>query len=100
MMKYNEFTTTCCSSAGPFDECIAFATGTMYPDDRELFRSTFCVENQMAAYERGEKSISAVVRQLGDDNAYRRVEVTNYFVKNPASEDVLAVSLSRPLEEK
>lgn len=100
MMKYNEFTTTCCASAGPFDECITFATGTMYPEDRELFRSTFCVENQMAAYTRGEKSISAVVRQLGDDNIYRRVEVTNYFVKNPASEDVLAVSLSRTLEEK
>lgn len=98
MMKYDDFTTTCCSSAGPFDECIEFASGTMYPEDREMFRSTFCIENQMAAYMRGEKSISVVVRQLGDDNVYRRVEVTNYFVKNPSSDDVLAISLNRPLE--
>lgn len=98
MMKYNDFTTTCCSSAGAYDECIEFAASTMHPDDRELFRQTFRVDNQMAAYERGEKSISIVVHQLGDDKVYRRVEVTNYFVKNPSSQDVLAITLSRPLE--
>lgn len=98
MMKYDDFTTKCCSSAGNFDECIEFASGTMAPEDRELFRNTFCIENQLAAYKRGEKSISAVVRQLGDDNIYRRVEITNFFVKNPSSEDVLAISLNKTLE--
>ncbi len=98
MMKYDEFTTTCCAAAGLFDECIEVASGTMAPEDRERFRSTFSIENQMAAYKRGEKSIALVVCQLGDDNVYRRVEVTNYFVKNPSSEDVLAISLSKTLE--
>ena len=100
MMKYSDFTTTCCSSAGAYDECIEFAASTIHPDDRELFCQTFQIENQMAAYERGEKSISVTVHQLGDDNVYRRVEVTNHFVKNPSSQDVLAITLSRPLEEE
>lgn len=99
MMKYDNFTTKCCASAGVFDECIVFASSTMHPDDKELFKSTFCIENQMAAYNRGEKSISAVVRQLGDDGVYRRVEVTNYFVKNPSADDVLAISLNNPIDE-
>lgn len=94
MMKYDGFTSTSCVSAGAFDECIIHASGTMHPEDAELFRQTFCIENQMAAYERGEKCISVMVRQLGDDKVYRRVEVTNYFVKNPSSEDVLVISLS------
>jgi len=99
MMKYDDFTTKCCASAGVFDECIEFASSTMHPEDKELFKTTFCIENQMAAYERGEKSISVVVRQLGDDGVYRRVEVTNYFVKNPSANDVLAISLNNPLDE-
>ncbi len=98
MMKYDGFTATSCVSAGAFDECIIHASGTMHPEDAELFRQTFCIENQMAAYERGEKYISVVVRQLGDDKVYRRVEVTNYFVKNPSSEDVLVISLSHNLD--
>ena len=98
MMKYDGFTATSCVSAGAFDECIVHASGTMHPEDAELFRQTFCIENQMAAYARGEKYISVVVRQLGDDAVYRRVEVTNYFVKNPSSEDVLVISLSHNLD--
>ena len=98
MMKYDGFTATSCVSAGAFDECIVHASGTMHPEDAELFRQTFCIENQMAAYERGEKYISVMVRQLGDDKVYRRVEVTNYFVKNPSSEDVLVISLSHNLD--
>lgn len=98
MMKYDNFTTKACVAAGAFDECIAHASGTMHPEDQEAFRQTFCIENQMAAYERGEKYISLLVRQLGDDNVYRRVEVTNYFVTNQSSDDVLVISLSHNLD--
>lgn len=98
MMKYENFTTKSCVAAGAFDECIAHASGTMHPEDQEAFRQTFCIENQMAAYERGEKYISLLVRQLGDDNVYRRVEVTNYFVTNQSSDDVLVISLSHNLD--
>lgn len=98
MMKYDGFTATSCVSAGAFDECIIHGAETMHPEDAELFRQTFCIENQLATYERGEKYISVMVRQLGDDKIYRRVEVTNYFVKSPSSEDVLVISLSHNLD--
>lgn len=52
----------------------------------------------MAAYERDEKYISLVSRQLGDDNVYRRVETTNYFVKSPSVDDVLVISLNHNLD--
>ncbi len=98
MMMYENYTSTSCISAGAFDECIVHASTTMHPDDQEMFRKTFCLENQMAAYERGEKYISLVSRQLGDDNVYRRVETTNYFVKNPSVDDVLVISLNNNLD--
>lgn len=98
MMKCEDFTTKACVAAGAFDESIMHASETMHPEDKDAFRKTFGIENQMAAYERGEKYISLVVRQLGDDNVYRRVEVTNYFVTNQSSEDVLVISLSHNLD--
>ncbi len=98
MMAYDNYTTTSCLSSGAFDECIIHASTTLHPDDQESFKQTFSVANQMAAYNRGEKSISLLTRQLGDDGVYRRVETTNYFVKNPSVDDVLVISLNHTLE--
>ena len=39
-----------------------------------------------------------ITRQIGDDGIYRKVETSNYFVKNPASEDILVISLCNNLE--
>ncbi|MBQ8182196.1 MAG: EAL domain-containing protein [Ruminococcus sp.] len=98
MMAYENFTATSCPSTGVFDDLIAHGTSTMHPDDRELFRSTFKIDNLMAAYERNEKCVRIVTRQLGDDGIYRRVETTDYFVKNPSVDDVLVVTLCQNLE--
>ena len=98
MMAYENFTRKSCLASGNFDECIAHGAMTMHPDDQEIFRKTFCAENQLAAYARGEKYISLITRQLGDDNVYRRVETTNYFVKNPSVDDVLVISLNHNLD--
>lgn len=93
MMAYENFTTTKCTAAGKFDELISGGAMTMHPEDRERFATTFNRENQIRAYEAGEKRIRLVTRQLGDDKVYRHVETTNYFVKNPASEDLLVITL-------
>lgn len=98
MMAYDNFTTTSCPSTGIFDELIEHGTSTMHPDDRKLFSSTFTIENLLAAYERGEKYVRIVTRQLGDDGVYRRVETTDFFVKNPSVDDVLVVTLCQNLE--
>ena len=93
MMAYENFSATSCPSTGVFDELIMHGTATMHPDDRKAFADTFNRENLLAAYERGEKSVSLLTRQKGDDGVYRSVETTDYFVKHPSVDDVLVISL-------
>lgn len=98
MMAYTNFTTRSCPSTGVYTDLIAHGAMTMHPDDRDLFRTTFDVQRQIDLSKSGEKTICVVTRQLGDDGVYRRVETANYFVKNPSVDDVLAITLSRPLD--
>ncbi|MCC8043577.1 MAG: EAL domain-containing protein [Oscillospiraceae bacterium] len=97
MMAYSNFTTRSCPSAGVYTELIMHGASTMHPDDKELFISTFDIQSQKQRYENGEDTISVVTRQKGDDGIYRPVETTNYYVKNPSADDLLAITLSRPL---
>lgn len=98
MMAYEHFTTQSCPSTGVFEELIEHGTSTMHPDDRELFRNTFSISNLMKVYHSGERYLSIVTRQLGDDGVYRRVETEDYFVKNPSVEDVLVITLCHNLD--
>lgn len=98
MMAYENFSSTSCPSTGVFDELIAHGASTMHPDDREAFQTTFSIANQMKAYQKGEKWVKLVTRQMGDDGVYRRVETTNFFVKNPSVDDVLVISLCDNLD--
>lgn len=93
MMAYENFSSTSCPSTGVFEELIAHGASTMHPEDREAFQMTFSIANQMEAYKKGEKYVRLITRQMGDDGIYRRVETTNYFVKNPSVDDVLVISL-------
>ncbi|MDO5559906.1 MAG: EAL domain-containing protein [Oscillospiraceae bacterium] len=98
MMVYENFSTCSCPSTGVYTELIVHGAATMHPDDAALFSDTFKIDDQIAAYNRGERTRSVITRQLGDDGIYRRVESTNYYVKNPASDDILAITLSKALE--
>lgn len=99
MMTYDNFSCTACPSTGIYDELIAHGSTTMHPKDQEIFRATFSIANQLEQYRNGKKTIRLVTRQLGDDGVYRKVETTNFFVKNPASEDVLVITLCDNLDE-
>lgn len=98
MMAYENFTRQSCPSTGQFMDLIAHGAATMHPEDQERFRTTFSISNLMAAYERGEKCVSLVTRQMGDDGVYRRVDTTDYFVKNPSVNDVLVIALCQNLD--
>ena len=97
MMAYENFSTRSCPSTGIYTELIQHGASTMHPDDRKLFSDTFNVEDQLAGYAQGQRSRVVVTRQLGDDGIYRPVETTNYYIKNPSAEDVLAITLSRAI---
>lgn len=98
MMAYETFTSQSCPSTGVFEELIAHGTSTMHPEDQDLFRNTFSIPNLLNAYHNGEKYVSIVTRQRGDDGVYRRVETTDYFVKNPSVDDVLVITLCHNLD--
>ncbi|HAG69030.1 MAG TPA: hypothetical protein DCL38_03555 [Lachnospiraceae bacterium] len=94
MMAYDNFTTRECSAAGVFDDLIRTGAETILVDDRDVFAKTFSRDNLLKQYKAGAKEVSLISRQLGDDGIYRRVETTDYFVKSPASDDVLVISLN------
>lgn len=52
----------------------------------------------MDKYNKGDKYIRVVTRQMGDVGIYRKVETVNYFVKNPSSEDLLVITLCQNIE--
>ena len=98
MMACENFTTRACTSTGIYTELIQNGASTMHPEDRQLFMDTFDINDQLAAYEQGQRSRVVVTRQLGDDGIYRSIQTTNYYVKNPTADDVLAITLSRAVD--
>ncbi len=99
MMAYENFTSQSCPSTGVFSELIEHGASTMAPEDQQLFRDTFNISNLLDAYGRGEKWVRIITRQRGDDGIYRRVETTDYFVRNPSVDDVLVITLCQNLED-
>lgn len=98
MMNYDNFTSQLCPSAGVYTELIEHGASTMHPEDRMLFKSTFNRQSQIAQFRAGARSISCTTRQCGDDGIYRRVHTTNYFVQNPAVDDVLVITLCQNID--
>ena len=100
MMSYDNFTTKECAGTGKFDELIRNAASTVHPNDREAFVRTFDRENLMHIYRSGTKAVGVRIQQMGDDGVYREIESIDYFVKNPSSDDVLAINFSGAVEER
>ena len=99
MLSYDNFTTKECSGTGNFDELILHAASTVHPEDREDFVRTFDRKKLLEDYRMGTKEVGVRIRQMGDDGVYRKIESIDYFVKNPSSDDVLAINLSSIIKE-
>ena len=98
MMTYENFTSKSCPSTGTVDDLIEHGTRTMHPDDQERWNTMFRRENQLKLYKEGKQEFHMITRQIGDDGVYRKVETSNYFVKSPATDDVLIISLCNNFE--
>ncbi|MDE6725005.1 MAG: EAL domain-containing protein, partial [Ruminiclostridium sp.] len=98
MMAYENFSSRSCPSTGVYSELIVHGASTMHPDDKQLFMDTFDLKDQIDSYNNGQRTRSVITRQRGDDGIYRKVETTNYYVKNPSADDILAITLSRAIE--
>lgn len=98
MMTYENFSATSCPSTGAFDELIRCGAESMHPEDKEIFSTAFSIQNLMKAYKNGDKFVKVITRQLGDDGIYRKVETTDFFVKNPSVDDVLVITLCQNID--
>lgn len=100
MMTYDNFTSTSCPSTGSVDDLIEHGAQSMHPEDRDLWKKTFCRENQLKLHEEGKTQFHLITWQIGDDGIYRKVKTSNYFVKSPASDDILVISLCNNIDEE
>ena len=94
-LTYKNYTSTKCEVAGTFDDLIESGATTMHEMDRELFKNTFSRENLLQEYKKGTDKVEIRVIQEGDDGVLRRVEITDYFVTDEDSDDIMVVSLNR-----
>ena len=94
-LTYENFTSTKCVAAGTFDELIQSGAQTIYDMDKELFVKTFSRENLIRQHELGAEKVELRVFQKGDDGVLRKVEITDYFVKDDNSDDLLVLSFNR-----
>jgi EAL domain-containing protein (putative c-di-GMP-specific phosphodiesterase class I) len=99
MMSYDNFSSKSCPASGAFDKLIEHGASTMHPEDRELFATTFSLDNMLKAYNEGHKVVKTITRQLGDDGIYRRVETMDFFVKSPAVNDIIVITLCANIDE-
>ncbi len=97
MMAYENFSRKTCPASGDFTDLIAHGASTMHPEDKDIFKNAFSPENLTAAYNRGEKFVRTVTRQMGDDGIYRPVETTDFFVNSPSTDDILVITLCQNL---
>lgn len=81
------------------EERITNSITAIHPEDRDKYIAALSVKNQIEAYKSGAKSVDVLVRQLGEDGSYYRVNITNIFVKSPFVDDILAISLCDVLEK-
>ncbi|MCR5415391.1 MAG: EAL domain-containing protein [Pseudobutyrivibrio sp.] len=98
MMTYDNFTETSCSAAGIFDELLEHGSQTMEDGYKEEFLKNFSRQSLLKAYENGEKCVSMMTRQVGNDGVHRTVEIHDYFVKSPSSKDILVICFNRNID--
>ena len=98
MMQYEEYTTKACLDAGTFDELISEGAKSFHPEDRSAFIEAFSRERLLAAYERSERIVSHLGRQLGDDGVYRMIQTDVIFVNQQECKDIMEITLAREVQ--
>ena len=68
------------------------------PEDYERLYRTMNREAQLAAYQRGERTLRVQVRQRGDDGVLHWMETRNILMENMAG-DVYSISMTRCIDE-
>ena len=92
-MSYESMEDFSFASAGSLTELLDDIAQTMKEPVAADFRERFDIEKQIRNYENGTERFfySADIRST--DGSFRKMETTNYFIKEEGSEDLLVVTL-------
>ncbi len=98
MTAYSEFINRIGGSDGLVDDLIVIGASFL-PDqeEAEVYRRTFCRENQIRAFQSGEKQLVLYHKQKGDDGQTYRMETRVVFTGGE-DEDMHAVLFSRVVD--
>ena len=97
IIEYTSFTTKKADISGIFDDLIKVGMSTVDPEHKQVFYDTFSRDSLLKAFSRGEPSVVLDIRQLGDDGIYRWIKTSVIFIKNQENDDVIQITLSRPI---
>ena len=100
MMEYMDYTTRNSKDEGNLTQLIEDGYNSFHPEDREEFRACFNQKNMMEAYERGERMIQHVGRQIGDDGIYRMMKTVAIFTKDGKTDDICVISFTHEISEE
>ena len=99
VMSEKTFLSSDIPQAGIFDDLTKNGFEVRRGKDLKLFQEKFSRKSLLDAYKRGEKKVSIITTMKLGDGEYKKVETTDYFVKNPASPDILIVGLNSIIDE-
>ncbi len=100
ILEYDNYPTKFVKSAGVFDELIEFGLGTVPDEDKQAFEDAFSREKLLASLERGNDVVRLEHRQFGGDGELHWIETMVMHVPNPYDDDVLELTIARPIDER
>lgn len=100
MLEYKKHETKTSAISGSFDDLIKAGVDSVDAIHKKIFYDTFCRDSLLKAFAEGESTVTLDIRQLGDDGIYRWVKTTVVFLTSEDNNDVLEISLARPIEEE
>ncbi len=84
---------------GKFDEIIDIHYAKVVDEHKELYYNTFSREALLKAYEEGKDSVYLQYQQIDDDGVPHWLGTHTMFTKNPDSDDVTEITISRNIDK-
>ena len=97
-MSYESMDDFSFASAGSLSELLDEISKTMEESVAADFRRRFDINRQIQNYENGTERFFYSADIRGKDGKFRRMETTNYFIKEEGSDDLLVVTLCSGLK--
>jgi EAL domain-containing protein (putative c-di-GMP-specific phosphodiesterase class I) len=92
IMRIENYIDNALPETGTYDDGYEYIKNMAAPEDQIKIEEAFKRENLLNAYFDGKERIVRIVYLNGEDGIKRRVALEDYFMKNPASDDIYAVS--------